>query len=149
MIFAGDCQVIRVGSSELVQMAEQYLRGEPVSESDLRNILDPFFVGEPVPDVVVLGCTHFPLLRTALQQVSADIHWIDSGSAIARRVVNLLGPAGFCTETAPNDLFMHTGLDEQVSALIPALTRMGFVAVRYLPLSNVAMTLPQMGERLA
>ncbi|WP_257286331.1 glutamate racemase [Endozoicomonas sp. SESOKO1] len=148
--FAGDCQVIRVGSSELVQMAEQYLRGEPVSEHDLHRILAPFFTGEPVPDVVVLGCTHFPLLRTALQQVSADIHWIDSGSAIARRVVSLLEPVGLSAETISNNLFMHTGLDDQVSALIPALEKMGFVAVRSLPVgSNVVMTPPQMGERLA
>ncbi|USE36603.1 glutamate racemase [Endozoicomonas sp. SCSIO W0465] len=130
--FAGDCHVIRVGSSELVQMAEQYLRGEPVSERDLRKILAPFLEGELVPDAVVLGCTHFPLLREALQQLSADIHWIDSGAAIARRVVSLLGPNAFPADSAPQDYFMHTGQAEQVSALVPALENMGFAIVRYL-----------------
>ncbi|WP_257265673.1 glutamate racemase [Endozoicomonas sp. ONNA2] len=132
--FAADCQVLRVGSSELVQMAEQYLRGEPVSEHSLHRILGPFLGAEPVPDVVVLGCTHFPLLRTVLQQVSADIQWIDSGSAIARRVVSLLDPTGF--DAKSGDLFMHTGLDDQVSALVPALQKMGFVAVRNLPVGS-------------
>ncbi len=144
--FAGDCQVIRVGSSELVQMAERHLRGELVSEHDLHRILGPFFAEEEVPDVVVLGCTHFPLLRTALQQVSADIHWIDSGSAIARRVVSLLDPAGFDAESAPHDLFMHTGLDDQVSALVPALEKMGFVALRHLPVGSKVMTPPSQND---
>ncbi|WP_419832512.1 glutamate racemase [Endozoicomonas atrinae] len=144
--FAGDCHVIRVGSSELVQMAEQYLRGDPVSEKELRRILAPFLEGEQVPDAVVLGCTHFPLLRGALQQISSDIHWIDSGSAIARRVASLLESTGFDADSVSNDIFMHTGQDEQVSALIPALENMGFVGVRHLRIGSNTMSPPSQGE---
>ncbi|ELT98607.1 hypothetical protein CAPTEDRAFT_126248, partial [Capitella teleta] len=60
--FAGDCHVIRVGSSDLVQMAEAFLRGEKISDEALENILAPFFADEQTPDAIVLGCTHFPLL---------------------------------------------------------------------------------------
>lgn len=122
--FAGDCHVIRVGSSELVQMAEQHLRGVSVCEEELRIILAPFLEGERVPDAVVLGCTHFPLLRDALHRISGDIHWIDSGPAIARRVLHLLEAVNFTPEA--KDLFVHTGRDDQVAALVPTLKRMGF-----------------------
>lgn len=126
--FAGDCHVIRVGSSELVQMAEHYLRGEVVSGEALKNILAPFFADEQSPDAIVLGCTHFPLLTEALQQASpTDINWVDSGSAIARRVLSLLRSTGY--EPEAQDRFVHTGEDCRVSSLVPALKKMGFTSV--------------------
>lgn len=136
--FAGDCRVIRVGSSELVQMVEQYLRGGTVS--GMYKILAPFLEGEQVPDVVVLGCTHFSLLRTALREVSKTIHWIDSGPAIARRVASLLEPTDFEAESASNDLFIHTGQSDQVSSLVPALGRMGLFGVKYLQVKSKVMS---------
>ncbi len=120
--FAADCQVIRVGSSELVQMAEQYLRGASLCDDRLRHILSPFLTAKPKPDTVVLGCTHFPLLRDALEQVAPDIHWIDSGPAIARRVVSLLAVHDYQRTGA--DHFVYTGEDELANAL--ALERLGF-----------------------
>jgi glutamate racemase len=41
----------------------------------------------------VLACTHFPLLRAELEAAGpADVAWIDSGAAVARRVVDVLAP---------------------------------------------------------
>ena len=135
--FASDCQVIRVGSSELVQMAEQYLRGEPVCDTRLRDILAPFLKAAPRPDSVVLGCTHFPLLRDALERIAPDIHWIDSGSAIARRVISLLaGHDDQSAQTAGQDHFVHTGKDGLADSL--ALERMGFARI-----SSLSLTTPE------
>ena len=131
--FAADCQVIRVGSSELVAMAEQYLRGEPLCDNRLRAILAPFLHAKPRPDAVVLGCTHFPLLREALERIAPDIHWIDSGSAIARRVISLLaGHDAQSVQLAGQDLFVHTGQDGLADTL--ALERMGFARISSLSL---------------
>lgn len=42
-------------------------------------------------DAVVLACTHFPLLRDELKaSVTQSVKWIDSGSAIAKRVEEVL-----------------------------------------------------------
>lgn len=128
--FAADCQVIRVGSSELVLMAEQYLRGESLCDDRLRDILSPFLTAEPQPDAVVLGCTHFPLLRGALERIAPDIHWIDSGPAIARRVVSLLADSD--QQTAADDRFVHTGEEGLADTL--ALGRMGFAEITALAL---------------
>ena len=123
--FAGDCQVLRVGSSELVELAEQHLRGEPVTGQRLAPIVEPFFANGQKPDAIVLGCTHFPLLKEELAKVSPDsVRWVDSGEAIARRVKSLIHyhpePQGY------RDTFVHTGRPEQIERLLPALEKMGF-----------------------
>ncbi len=90
--YAADCELIRVGSSELVRMAENGLGDAPVPSSALEPILAPLI--EADVDTVVLGCTHFPLLRPALEQVMGpEVIWVDSGEAIARRVATLLEEA--------------------------------------------------------
>ena len=126
--FASDCQVIRVGSSELVYMAEQHLRKEEVDLEALKNIITPFFSEDILPDAIVLGCTHFPLLKDLLQTVvPVSVCWIDSGEAIARRVRSLLGeassPPGFESE---ENLFIYTGEEANTKPLIPVLKNMRF-----------------------
>ena len=93
--FAGDCEVRLCGSSELVTMAERKIRGEAVDLEQLRGEVASLFKedepGQKRLDTVVLGCTHFPLLRFELAQVAPwSIEWIDSGDAIASRVIQLL-----------------------------------------------------------
>lgn len=97
--FAADCQVIKVGSNNLVELAELYLAGGQVADQDLLKILQPL-LAEPRLDTVILGCTHFPLLQAQLARVAEEAgapawQWIDSGAAIARRVVHLLKEAGY------------------------------------------------------
>jgi glutamate racemase len=94
--YAADCTVLRIGSAELVEMAEAKLLGQAVDGGRLRQILAPFFDRPAAarPDVGVLACTHFPLLLAELQAAGpADVAWIDSGAAVARRVIEVLPPA--------------------------------------------------------
>lgn len=91
--FAADCDVISVGSSELVRIAEAKLYGENVSAEDISSILAPF-AEHPLAtklDTMILGCTHFPLLIEELKAAFfKPVTWIDSGAAIATRVETLL-----------------------------------------------------------
>jgi len=86
--YASDCKVTRVGSNELVLLAEQAMKGGRVSDGDILSIVDPFIVSGI--DVLVLGCTHFPLLRDQLSSALPGVTLIDSGEAIANRVATLL-----------------------------------------------------------
>lgn len=91
--FAKHCEVIAVGSSELVQLAEAKLYGDNVSVEDVRAILAPFAEHPQASklDIVILGCTHFPLLIEELKEAFfKPVDWIDSGTAIAARVEALL-----------------------------------------------------------
>lgn len=77
-----------LGSTRLVDMAEEKLRGTPVSTQELTAVLSPM-IGKV--DVAVLGCTHFPLIKEEIQSVlSEQVVLVDSGEAIARRVQELL-----------------------------------------------------------
>jgi len=91
--FAVNKKVILQGSVNLVDMAEAKLMGERVDPQRIKDELSPLFSGREGAniDVVVLACTHFPLLREELKKsVTQSVQWIDSGAAIARRVRNVL-----------------------------------------------------------
>lgn len=93
--FAGGQRVIRFGSTALVQAAERKLRGEPADAEAVAEAIAGLFGAEGGVkiDVVALACTHFPLLRAELAAAAPrDVTWLDSGAAIARRVVDVLAP---------------------------------------------------------
>jgi glutamate racemase len=104
--FAQGCDVTLVGSGELASLAEAALLGEEVSDRAISDEVAPCFVGngETDPartDTVVLACTHFPLLMDRLVALAPwPVQWIDPAPAIARRVSDLLGPAGPQTDAA-------------------------------------------------
>lgn len=134
--FAADCTVIKVGSRELVQLAEDKLRGKAIDAEQLAPILAPFFA-DPAqnPDTIVLGCTHFPLLRDELAAASpVAVQWIDSGTAIARRVAELLAEAAkTLTDTrAPRGPVYMTADTADAHALWPALAAQGFSSLQFI-----------------
>lgn len=102
--YAGDCKVISIGSERLVKLAEDvtlktacgYSLGREQEDAllkELAEILHPFTEGNKNerPDTVVLGCTHFPLLKDKIASVlGKSVRLVDSGSAIAHRVRFLL-----------------------------------------------------------
>jgi glutamate racemase len=129
---AADCTVLNIGSAELVEMAEAKMLGSAVDRERLRRILSPFFdrPTDTQPDVVVLACTHFPLLRDELQAAGpADVAWIDSGAAVARRVVEVL-PSARSNGTSADLALTSAGCDPMMHR---ALAQFGFADVEALP----------------
>jgi glutamate racemase len=129
--YAADCTVLKLGSAELVEMAEAKLLGRSVDRSRLREILAPFFdrPTETQPDIVVLACTHFPLLRPELEAAgSAGVTWIDSGTAVARRVAEVLPPPR--GGAGGVDVALTSG--PATPALRQALAQFGFMEVEVL-----------------
>ena len=86
--FAGDCVVLRHGSSELVELAESKLRGESPPAESFASIMSEL-LDQPDGDrmdVVVLACTHFPLVQAELEAVSPlGLQFVDGNAGIARR----------------------------------------------------------------
>lgn len=91
--FAADIQVYAVGCPELVTLVERgELEGELVNRT-LQQAFAPLLAHDI--DVLVLGCTHFPALRPAIQHVVGEnVQVIDSGAAIARRTHDILHAEG-------------------------------------------------------
>jgi glutamate racemase len=87
--FAEGIQVHAVGCPELVTLVERGELSGPEVEQTLRQALAPLLKYDI--DVLVLGCTHFPALRSAIEHVVGEqIQIIDSGVAIARRTHAIL-----------------------------------------------------------
>jgi glutamate racemase len=98
--FSQGCEVTLVGSAELASLAEAALSGVEVSDAEISAELAPCFVGHGDSDLartdtVVLACTHYPLLMDRFVRLAPwQVDWIDPAPAIARRVSDLLKPAG-------------------------------------------------------
>ncbi|KAB2823907.1 glutamate racemase [Aliivibrio finisterrensis] len=87
--FAPISDVQLLGSTRLVEIAEEKMIGVDVDLKELKDILSPW---QNKVDTIVLGCTHFPFLRNEIKKVlNGNVLLIDSGEAIARRVKQLLG----------------------------------------------------------
>ena len=134
--FASDCVVLRHGSARLVELAEAKLAGVTVTAADvapelagLRDQLE----GDRM-DMVVLACTHFPLLAAELALANASagggaLGFVDGGAGIARRVARLLGPVA-PDQTPGRAVFSR--IDSHVTALRPALAGYGLTEVEML-----------------
>ena len=121
------CDLTLVGSAELATLAEAALAGRTVADDAIRAEIEPCFVtdGAERTDTVVLACTHFPLLLDRYERLAPwPVRWIDPAPAIARRVVELVGPAvGRKAETGARAIF--TSGREPSGDLAAAFLRFG------------------------
>jgi glutamate racemase len=117
--FGGGCAVTLVGSRGLAALAEAELRGEAVDDAAVLAEIAPCFVddGKARTDTVVLACTHYPLLLDRLERLAPwPVTFLDPAPAIARRVVDLIGPPNGAAGAMPAQAIFTSG-----RALTPAL----------------------------
>jgi glutamate racemase len=124
--FAHDCEVNLVGSAQLAAYAEAELNGTPVSDAQIAAEIAPCFIDHDGrrTDTVALACTHYPLLTKRFARLAPwPVDWIDPAPAIARRVVDLIGPpAG--PPNGPARMLFTSGRPPS-SHLTDALTKLG------------------------
>ena len=102
--FADGKTVLRQGSPELVTAAEAKLHGETVDPAVVARAIAGLRdqPGGDAMDVIVLACTHFPLLQNELQAaVGPDIRLIDGATGIARRIAHLTAGQRWPAEASP------------------------------------------------
>ena len=119
--FAADCTVVRHGSAALVDLAEAKLRGEAIDTDAVRAAIAPL-LDVPGLDVLVLSCTHFPLLADEIAAVAPGVLQVDGGPGIARRVAHLTRGQAWPDAPTPG-IAVFTGTVPD--GLAPALARFG------------------------
>ncbi len=91
--FAADCEITKIGSSKLVQIAEHKLQSGIVDLDQIEQELLDFLANKDI-DVIVLACTHFPLLNNEIERLfnvkNHPVILVDSGQAIAKRVDSII-----------------------------------------------------------
>ena len=124
--FAADKTLLRFAAPELVMAAEAKLRGESV-DSAIYARAAAGLRGQPggdAIDVVVLACTHFPLVEEELAQAfGPGTRFIDGAAGIARRIAHLTQAQAF--ERKAPDLALFTRDGAELAALGPSLARYG------------------------
>ena len=129
--FAADCTVIRHGSPELVELAEAKLAGREVGVEAVRAAAQPLFDaprGGEI-DVVVLACTHFPLLDDEIAAAWPGVALVDGGQGIARRIAHLTAGQPW-PASAPAGIAVFTSSHR--TPLASALARFGLDEIRSL-----------------
>ena len=75
----------------LVALAEEGWTEGDVAEGIVRKYLDPMLAGDSRPNSLILGCTHFPILRQAIRSVAGEgMSIVDSASTTAAVVKSWL-----------------------------------------------------------
>ena len=122
--FAADKQVLKMGSTQLVKLAECKLHGKLIRPEDIEAVLAPWLSLEKVPDTIVLGCTHFPLLKEEIARCfQGKINLVDSGNAIAQRIAQLLAQTPDMKRENIHQAFFTQDFSEQQSDEFKALQR--------------------------
>jgi glutamate racemase len=141
--YAGDCRVTLVAATRLAALAEAELGGAPASDSEIRAEIEPCFIADDAgrTDVVVLACTHYPLLLPRLRRLAPwPVMWIDPAPAIARRMLQLTGePRPHPKPPESQSVAVFTGGAAVSAPLRRALSERGLsqVVIEAMPLAGL------------
>ncbi|GAC1430332.1 MAG: glutamate racemase [Chloroflexota bacterium] len=140
--------VVEEACPQLVPLVEAGETASAEAEYWVRTYLEPLWAARV--DTLILGCTHYPLLRPVIERVSAGrLALVDSAHTTAARVRELLaergslaGPAAGTMESAegaapfaPAHLLYTTGEPEEFRALAARLFQLAVHDVRHAALA--------------
>lgn len=88
--YAEGVEVLKVEGKGFVDLVEAGKEETEEANQAVRKVVEPML--ESGIDKIVLGCTHYPFLRSHIEEIVAGrgIEIVDSGAAVARRVEWLL-----------------------------------------------------------
>ena len=91
-----DVKVTALACPMFVPLAEEGWTHDEIAKLAARKYLAELFARDPQIDTLVLGCTHYPLLRDVISEVAASlahhpVHVVDSASAMAEAARDALG----------------------------------------------------------
>lgn len=109
---AGDIRVITQPCPKFVELVEKGILNGPKVNAAIDDYTSEML--EADTDVFILGCTHYPFLRPALEaRLPGNIHFIDTGDAIARRVAQ----HNLTPSPHPSIQILTTGAPEVIASL--------------------------------
>ncbi len=84
---APDLPVVQQAAPLLVSLAEEGLVTGEIARLAVARYLTPLLATVPHPRILVLGCTHFPVLKQTITEVAGpDVTLVDSAETTARKV---------------------------------------------------------------
>ena len=113
--YGAEVRILKAVGEGFVEAVENNEEQSPETETLVRRVVEPLV--EQGVDKLVLGCTHYPFLRSVIARVVGDgVEIIDSSEAVARRVANLLDENGIRAEAGRAEYRFLTFADEAYAA---------------------------------
>lgn len=121
--FAANSQIESLGLTELAVMAEKKLHGYPIDMQKLTQLMQPWLMSSLPFDTIVLGCTHYLFIKKELKQLFPTVTFVDSGNAVARRVVALSKYILLAKKNKdhPHNIAISTRFNSEINHLLPVL----------------------------
>lgn len=110
--YAKNCKLLKLGCPGLENAIET------LSQKEIVKMVKKYAkeINNYNPDVVVLGCTHYPLVKKQLKDnLNAGIYILDSGEAIARQASKVLMESGQTSNTKSENIYFTTGDSQEFS----------------------------------
>lgn len=119
--FAGDVRIVAQPCAGLAEHIERGGLDDELTEQLLRGFVEPLLTD--CADVIVLGCTHYPLVAHIVQRIAGPgVAVIENGTAVAREVARQLTLRGSArTSGTGNEIFWASGPAQRVEPLLAAL----------------------------
>lgn len=137
--------VLPKAAPELVDLVEAGKAASPETEAVLRSALED--VQHYRADTLILGCTHYPLLRPLIQEILGDsVTVVDSAQTTAARVKRVLAKNGLACldQETPRHQIYVTGSPERFTEVARILFGDGLPPIRTVRLGLVeAMSGPE------
>lgn len=125
--FAGDCQVQKMGCPGLEDAIEN------LNEQKIENLLSNYAaeISTFDSDVVVLGCTHYPLIKRQIKnRLKNNVKIIDSGKAIAKQMKKILETKKILSDKKEEDIFLTTADPQVFSKITTKLVKSQVKAIK-------------------
>lgn len=124
-------QVVTQACQGLVECVERGELDTPATRDLVLKYLHPLLAGGA--DTIVLGCTHYPFLRSLIEQETGpDVAIIDTGEAVARQLRRRLEEHGLLAESSGRAAFWTSGNPAEAQPVMSVLWRQP-VTVQQLP----------------
>ncbi|HEY1837750.1 MAG TPA: glutamate racemase [Rhizomicrobium sp.] len=92
---AADMTIVQQACPLFVPMTEEGLIDGPIAEAIAHRYLDPLLMTIPAPKCLLLGCTHYPVLKPMIARLAgAHIALVDSAATTAEAAARLLDDHG-------------------------------------------------------
>ena len=131
--FASGIRLLRHAAPGLVHAAETKMRGEAVNSNVYADAIAGLRQqpGGDEIDLIILGCTHFPLVQRELEQAAGQIEFIDGAAGIAQRVFDLSEGQPWPENQQPG-IFVTTGDPAKIAPYLPMLKKFDLTSVEQL-----------------
>jgi glutamate racemase len=105
-----DVPIVQQACPLFVPLAEEGLVEGPIVDAVIARYLGPLLATMPRPKALLLGCTHYPVLKTAIAKAAGgDIALVDSAVTTADAVADLIAARGLAGGAAtPTLKFLAT-----------------------------------------